>query len=67
MSTSRPKYHYFSLLHLKRINYWLENFVKPSVNFHVSVSKELRILKVTPYFTKNVKQFLKYRAKSRDI
>ena len=62
MSTSRPRYPYFSLLHLKRINYWLEK--KPSVNSYVSVSKELRILNLTPYFTENVKEMLKYRAKS---
>ena len=60
MSTSCPRYHYFSLLHLKRINYWVEK--RPSVNLHVSGSKELRILKVTPCFTKNVKEMLKYRA-----
>ena len=58
---SHPRYHYFFSLHLKRINYWLEK--KSSVNLHVLVSKELRILKVTPHFTKNVKEMLEYRAK----
>ena len=56
MSTSRPRYHYFSMLHLKRINYWLGK--KPSVNLHFFVSKKLRILKVTLFFTKNVKEML---------
>ena len=61
MSTSHPRYHYFFLLHPKRISYWLEK--KSCVNLHVSVSKELRILKVTLRFMKNVEEMLKYRAK----
>ena len=61
MSTSHPTYHYFFLLHLKRMNYCLEK--KSCVNLHVSDNKELRILKVTPRFTKDAKEMLKYQAK----
>ena len=61
ISTSHPRYHYFFWLHLKRVNYWLEEMT--CVTSHVSVSKELRMLKVTPRFTKNVKEMLKYGTK----
>ena len=64
MLASYPRYHYFFLLHLKLISYWLGK--KWCVNLHVYVSKELRILKATPRFTKNVEEMLKYRAKVKE-
>ena len=63
MCTFRPRYDYLSLLHLKRINYWLEQ--NSFVNLRVSISKELQTLKVIPRFRKNVKEMLKYRARGR--
>ena len=60
MSTSHPWYHYCSLLHFKRISYWLEK--KLCANLCVSISKELWSSKVSPSFMKNDKEMLKYIA-----
>ena len=63
MSSSQSRCHYFSLLRLKRINYWLEK--NSYVNLRVSISKELQPLKVTPRSMKNVKEMLEHRGKGR--